>query len=545
MIQTIEELEELEERLSKERGETQKEINVCVGTTCLAIGADEIKKNLKECLAKKAAGHSCKVRQVGCNGLCAQGPLVMVNSTSGQDPEVIYQRVKPEDAERLSAVIAGEAKPETVKDLACETNIPFFTMQKKVVLENAGYINPDSLEDYIAHKGYNALFYALSRLSPEEVIEQVKASGLSGRGGGGYPTGLKWESVAKTISDKKYVICNGDEGDPGAFMDRAVMESDPHRVLEGMALCGYAVGADAGYIYVRAEYPVAVERLKRAIREAERNGLLGSKIAGTQFSFMAEVRLGGGAFVCGEATALIGSIEGNRGNPRQKPPHLSDRGLWAQPTVLNNVETFASVPPIMRNGGEWYAGFGTEGSKGTKVFALSGQVKQTGLVEVPMGITLRELIYDIGGGVENDRAFKAVQTGGPSGGCIPESLLDTPIAYETLKSIGSIMGSGGVIVMDETSSMVEVAKFFLEFCMTESCGKCVPCRVGTAQMYLLIDKFAKNKATEEDLTLLEELCETIKETSLCGLGQTAPNPVLSTLRYFRNEYLAGIKKEAK
>ena len=541
VLTTLEELEERAGELSAKHQEVADEINVCVGTTCMAFGGEEIKKNLTECLGKKE-GHSCRVHQVGCHGLCAKGPLVMVNSTSDAHEEVVYQRVKPEDAERLVDVIVGEKSAETVKDIECKTDIPFFTKQKKVVLENTGYIDPDSLEDYIVRKGYHALFYALTHLSPEEVIEQVKISGLSGRGGGGYPAGLKWESVAKTISDKKYVICNGDEGDPGAFMDRAVMESDPHRILEGMALCGYAVGADTGYIYARAEYPVAIARLKRAIKEAEKNGLLGNQIAQTPFNFHLEVRLGGGAFVCGEATALITSIEGNRGNPRQKPPHLSDHGLWGQPTVLNNVETYANVPPILRNGGEWFASFGTEKSKGTKVFALSGQVKQTGLVEVPMGMTLRELIFEIGGGIENDRAFKAVQTGGPSGGCIPAEHLDLPIDYDSLKAIGSIMGSGGIIVMDETSSMVEVAKFFLEFCMTESCGKCVPCRVGTVQLHNLLGKFASKTATTEDLKLLEELCKMIKETSLCGLGRTAPNPVVSTLRYFKDEYLAGIKE---
>ncbi|MDR3347503.1 MAG: SLBB domain-containing protein [Helicobacteraceae bacterium] len=545
MIQTLEELEELAQELNEKRAETPEEINVCVGTTCLAIGSEAIKKNLEEYLSKHDSGSGCKVRQVGCKGLCARRPLVMNNAVDGSHNEVLYQRVKPEDAERIAKVVTKEAPIESVKDIVCNTDIPFFTKQHKIVLENAGYIDPDSLEDYIAHNGYHALFYALAHLSPEEVIEQVKVSGLRGRGGGGYPAGLKWESVAKTISDRKYVVCNGDEGDPGAFMDRSVMESDPHRVLEGMALCGYAVGAEFGYIYVRAEYPVAVARLKRAIKEAEKNGLLGNKIAQTPFSFHVEVRLGGGAFVCGEATALITSIEGNRGNPRQKPPHLSDRGLWGQPTVLNNVETYANIPPIMRNGGAWYAQFGTENSKGTKVFALTGQVKETGLVEVPMGMTLRELIFEVGGGIEDDRPFKAVQTGGPSGGCIPPEHLDKPIDFESLKQIGSIMGSGGVIVMDETSSMVEVAKFFLEFCMTESCGKCVPCRVGTVQLHNLVDKFSKNEATEQDLELLEDLCKMIKATSLCGLGQTAPNPVLSTLRYFKEEYLAGIKKDTK
>ncbi|MDR1451736.1 MAG: SLBB domain-containing protein [Helicobacteraceae bacterium] len=545
MPQTLEELEELAKTLQEKRAEIKKEINVCLGTNCLAIGNDKTKQSLAELLANKANAEGYKVKPVGCHGLCAQGPLVMVNDVAGESEEIVYEKVKNSDAQRLIDAITGDKPEESVADLRCKTDIPFFTKQKKVVLENAGVINPDSLDDYVLNKGYHALFYALTHLSPEETIEQVKISALRGRGGGGYPTGLKWESVAKAISDKKYVICNGDEGDPGAFMDRAVMESDPHRVLEGMAICGYAIGADQGFIYVRAEYPVAVDRLRRAIKDAERNGLLGQKIAGTPFSFSVEIRLGGGAFVCGEATALITSIEGNRGNPRQKPPHLSDRGFDGQPTVLNNVETFANIPPILRNGGEWYAGFGVEKSKGTKVFALTGQVKHTGLVEVPMGMTLRELIFEIGGGIDGDKKFKAVQTGGPSGGCIPESLLDQSIDYESLKAVGSIMGSGGVIVMDESSSMVDVAKFFLEFCMTESCGKCVPCRVGTAQLHNLLDKFTKKEASENDLKLLEELCYMIKETSLCGLGQTAPNPVLSTLKYFKEEYIAGLKKDSE
>ncbi len=543
MIQSVEELESYAQQLRQARAEVQEEINVCMGTTCLAIGAEAIKEDLEACLAKKSSGRSCKVRPVGCNGLCAQGPLVMINATDESHCETIYEKVKPEDAQRIIDCTTGTGEA-CVKDITCQVDIPFFTRQKKIVLENAGYIDPDSLEDYIAADGYQALFEALSHMSPEEVINQVRTSGLRGRGGGGYPAGLKWDSVAKAVSEQKYVICNGDEGDPGAFMDRAIMESDPHRILEGMALCAYAVGASEGYIYVRAEYPLAVERLNRAIKQAEKNGLLGAKIAQTPFSFHVEVRLGGGAFVCGEATALITSIEGNRGNPRQKPPHLSDHGLWGQPTVLNNVETFANIAPILRHGGEWYAQFGTEKSKGTKVFALSGQIKHTGLVEVPMGMSLRELIYEVGGGIEADRAFKAVQTGGPSGGCIPADQLDLPIEYESLKAIGSIMGSGGIIVMDETSSMVEVARFFVEFCMSESCGKCVPCRVGTVQLYNLLSKFVNKEATDVDLALLEDLCEMIRATSLCGLGQTAPNPVVSTLHYFKEEYLAGMKDRA-
>lgn len=412
--------------------------------------------------------------------------------------------------------------------------------ERRVVLENVGVIDPESIEDYIANGGYMSLFRALDEMSPKEIIEEVKISGLRGRGGGGYPTGLKWESVSKVISEQKYIICNGDEGDPGAFMDRAIMESDPHRVLEGMAIAGYACGANRGYIYVRAEYPIAVERLNRAIKQATKLGILGENIAHSGFNFSIEIRLGAGAFVCGEATALIASIEGGRGNPRQKPPHLSDHGLWGKPTVLNNVETLANIAPIIKNGGAWFRAIGTENSSGTKVFALTGHIKNTGLVEVEMGTTLRELIFDIGGGVENGRKFKAIQSGGPSGGCIPEHLLDLQVDYESLKSAGSIMGSGGLIVIDEGSNMVEIARFFMDFCRSESCGKCTPCRVGTTELTVLLDKFIKKEATRSDFELLKEMCNMVKSTSLCGLGQTAPNPVLSTIRYFEDEYLAGI-----
>ncbi len=377
-------------------------------------------------------------------------------------------------------------------------------------------------------------------MNSAQVIDQVTKSGLRGRGGAGFPTGLKWGTVAKARGDRKFVICNADEGDPGAFMDRSVLESDPHRVLEGMAIAGYAVGATQGYIYVRAEYPLAVKRLKDAIKQAERHGLLGNSIFGTKFSFTIEVRLGAGAFVCGEETALIASVEGRRGQPRPRPPFPAERGLWDCPTLINNVETFANIPPIIRNGGEWFAGIGTEKGKGTKVFALAGAVQNTGLIEVPMGITLREIIFDIGGGIPNGKKFKAVQTGGPSGGCIPEQFLDMPVDYDSLMKAGSIMGSGGMIVMDETSCMVDVAKFFMEFCMTESCGKCVPCRVGTKQMYQLLCKISDGRATEADQMMLEELCDVVKNTSLCGLGMTAPNPVVSTLRYFRDEFMAHI-----
>lgn len=432
---------------------------------------------------------------------------------------------------------------ENPKVPSSDRESPFYTKQRRIVLENEGIIDPEDIEDYIAHEGYFSLFRALDEMTPKEVIEEIKKSALRGRGGGGYPTGLKWESVSKVISEQKYIICNGDEGDPGAFMDRAVMESDPHRVLEGMAIAGYACGANKGYIYVRAEYPIAVERLQKAIKQALKLEVLGENIAHSGFSFNIEIRLGAGAFVCGEATALIASIEGGRGHPRQKPPHLSDYGLWGKPTVLNNVETLANIAPIIKNGGEWFRGIGTQTSSGTKVFALTGHIKNTGLVEVAMGTTLRELIFDIGGGVVDGREFKAIQSGGPSGGCIPRHLLDLQVDYESLKSAGSIMGSGGLIVIDDSANMVEIARFFMDFCANESCGKCTPCRVGTTELTLLLDKFIAKKATKKDFELLKKMCEVVKNTSLCGLGQTAPNPVLSTIRYFEDEYLAGINTD--
>ncbi|MCE9614343.1 MAG: NADH-quinone oxidoreductase subunit NuoF [Lentisphaerae bacterium] len=505
-------------------------LNVCMAAGCQSCHGDKVLKALQaEVASRKLEG--VEVRGVGCLGLCAEGPLVLV------DPEhVLYQRVQAEDAADIVAALGG--KP--VKRLVCSLETPFFKRQKFIVLENSGKINPERLEDYVAHRGYEALATCLTERQPPEVVAEVLASGLRGRGGAGFPTGLKWQMVAKAAGPKKYIICNGDEGDPGAFMDRSVLESDPHRVLEGMALAGYAVGADHGYVYVRAEYPLAVKRLNNAIKQAQKAGLLGPSICDTAFTFNVEVRLGAGAFVCGEETALIASVEGRRGQPRPRPPFPAEAGLWGCPTLINNVETFANIPPIMREGGKWFAGIGTEKSKGTKVFALAGRVCNTGLIEVPMGITLREIIFDIGGGIPEGRKFKAVQTGGPSGGCIPEQFLDMPVDYDSLAKVGSIMGSGGMIVMDESSCMVDVAKFFMEFCRTESCGKCVPCRVGTAQMHNLLSSICAGTATMDDLALLERLCDTVKFTSLCGLGQSSPNPVLTTLRYFRHEYLAHI-----
>jgi bidirectional [NiFe] hydrogenase diaphorase subunit len=449
---------------------------------------------------------------------------------------IIYHKVTPEDA---PAIVQGLVSTP-VERLICPPDLPFFKRQMKIVMENSGTIDPERIEDYIAVGGYQALIKALTEMSPSEVIEEVTKSGLRGRGGAGYPTGLKWSTVAKANGARKFVICNANEGDPGAYMDRTILESDPHRVLEGMAIAAYAVGAQQGFIYVRAEYPLAIKRLRTAIRQAERLNLLGNNILGTTFSFSVELRIGAGAFVCGEETALMASIEGKRGTPRPRPPYPAEYGLWGYPTLINNVETFANIPPIIRNGGEWFAKIGTERSKGTKVFALAGRVVNTGLIEVPMGITLREIVFDIGGGIPEGKRFKAVQTGGPSGGCIPEQFLDLPVDYESLTKVGSIMGSGGMIVMDETSCMVDVAKFFVEFCMSESCGKCVPCRVGTAHLYELLRRITAGEGTTRDLELLEELCDLVKSASLCGLGQTAPNPVLSTLRYFRHEYEAHI-----
>ncbi len=539
MIRSLEELQELAEKKRCDDEACKEELRVCIGSTCLSLGAEAIQKELDSGVKARGLEKRCRVKGVGCNGLCAAGVLVsQVNKASGT--EILFESITESDAKALLDAYETGAVLESKRS---DTTRAFFTKQKKIVLENAGYIDPDDIEDYIAHQGYAALFDTLTNALPGEVLDEVKLSGLRGRGGGGYPTGLKWESVAKVESEVKYIVCNGDEGDPGAFMDRAIMEADPHRILEGMALAGYACGAEQGYIYVRAEYPMAVEKLNRAIKQARQLGILGRHIADSGFSFDVEVRLGGGAFVCGEATALITSIEGNRGHPRQKPPHLSDSGLWNAPTVLNNVETFANIPPIIRNGGAWYRGFGTEKSPGTKVFALTGQIVNTGLVEVPMGMSLREIIEEIGGGIPDGKKFKAVQTGGPSGGCIPEQHMDTPVDYDSLKSLGSIMGSGGMIVMDEDSSMVEVARFFMEFCQSESCGKCAPCRVGTTELSKILGKFSRKEATARDLDQLRDLCEVVKETSLCGLGQTAPNPVTSTLKYFESEYLDAIRKE--
>ena len=475
------------------------------------------------------------VKRVGCLRLCAGGPLVEIPE-SGQLFEAV-DPTSPESVDRVVDALDGrEGGRQTADD-------PFFARQVRIVLANSGIVDPEDLDDYVAHGGYKALTQAVTTMRPYEVLEEVVHSGLRGRGGAGYPTGLKWRTVAKSASPEggKFVICNADEGDPGAFMDRSVLESVPQQVLEGMAIAGYAVGANKGYIYVRAEYPLAVKRLRLAIRQAERAGLLGANIADTAFSFDVDIRIGAGAFVCGEETALIASVEGRRGTPRPRPPFPAQSGLWERPTLINNVETLANIPAILRNGATWYRAIGTPKSAGTKVFALAGRVVNTGLIEVPMGVSLRDIVFEIGGGIIGGAEFKAVQTGGPSGGCIPAADLDMSVDYESLAQAGSIMGSGGMIVMDETSCMVDVAKYFMDFCRDESCGKCVPCRVGTVQLYNLLEKISHGEAQLEDLNTLERLAEMVKSTSLCGLGQSAPNPIFSTLRYFRDEYLSHIE----
>ncbi len=524
----IEELEQIAESVRLENAKYDHEINVCMGTGCLSQHSDKLKDALNKAI--EGSGKKAFVRRTGCMGLCAAGPLVLV------DPEeTLYRQVQPSHAEAVVAALGGEP----VAALQCDLR-EHFDQQVHVVLENSGHIDPEKIDDYISRDGYKALVKVLTEMEPTDVIKEITDSGLRGRGGGGYPTGLKWGTVAKAGGDLKYVICNGDEGDPGAFMDRSVLESDPQRVLEGMAIAAYAVGATKGFVYVRAEYPLAVSRLSACLRDARRRGLLGNNICNTPFNFDVEIRLGAGAFVCGEETALIASIEGKRGTPKPRPPYPAVSGLWGRPTLINNVETFANIAPIIRNGAKWFTGMGSERSKGTKVFALTGKITNTGLVEVPMGISLRKIIEGIGGGVPGGHTFKAVQTGGPSGGCIPAELLDIGISYDALLSVGSMMGSGGMIVMDDTSCMVNVARFFIEFCMTESCGKCIPCRAGTAQMHTLLTRICEGHGSMEDLDLLVDLGGTIRETSLCGLGMSAPNPVLSTLRYFRNEYIEHI-----
>jgi len=526
-------LDELHEIAAQEREDSKrfsKCLHVCVAAGCLSQRSDQVLVALETEVKKRGMDQQCQVKGVGCMGLCAAGPLLR------SEPQHIYYRgLTPDHPEILNAILDNlDGKP--VPEFALSPDIPFFAAQRKIVLENCGEIDPEHIEQYIAASGYEALLNAVANRTPDDVVQEVIRSGLRGRGGGGYPTGLKWSMVAKAPGPQKYVICNADEGDPGAFMDRSVLESDPHRVLEGMAIAAYAVGATKGYIYCRAEYPLAVKRLRIAIRQAERMGLLGKRIGDSDFGFEIEIRLGAGAFVCGEETALIASVEGRRGVPRPRPPFPAYSGLSRSATLINNVETFANIAPILRNGGAWYASIGTEKSKGTKVFALVGDVNNTGLIEVPMGIKLRDLVFTLGGGMVGNHRFKAVQTGGPSGGCIPEQFLDMSVDYESLMAAGSIMGSGGMIVMDDTACMVDVAKFFMDFTRDESCGKCIPCRVGTTQLHGILERIAEGRGRMEDLDTLERLGRMVKRTALCGLGQTAPNPVSSTLRYFRHEY---------
>lgn len=520
---------------------------ICSGAACLSSGEEVVKNKLDTLIKEKNLENDVKIIETGCMGPCQYGPVMIVYPDGSYYINLTEDKVEKIVNEHF---IKGRPvkeflweTPEARKKVEEKKIVPFFEKQLKIVLSNCGNIDPENIDEYIGTGGYEALGKVLTEMTPEQVIDIVTKSGLRGRGGAGFPTGLKWKFAREAKGDEKYIICNGDEGDPGAFMDRSVCEGDPHAVLEGMAIAGYAIGANKGYIYIRAEYPLAVKRLQIALKQAKKYGLIGKNILETGFNFDIEIRMGAGAFVCGEETALIASIEGKRGQPRPKPPFPAQKGLWGKPTVINNVETLANIRHIILNGPEWFASFGTEKSKGTKVFALSGKVKNTGLVEVPIGITLRELIFDIGGGIPNGKKFKAVQIGGPSGGCIPEEHLDTPIDYESLTSLGAIMGSGGLIVLDEDNCMVSMAKFFLEFTVDESCGQCIPCRVGLKQMYNILDKITKGHGTIEDVEKLEELAKTVKTTSLCGLGQTAPNPVLSTLRYFKDEYLEHIKEK--
>lgn len=550
-MKTLEEIHQIREQKRKELGlrvnikadTREKHILVCRGTGCTSSKSPEIIENFRKIIDEKGI-QNVRVIQTGCFGLCAKGPIVII-----RPEDTFYAMVTPDDCREI--IEKHIEKGEIVERLLCKDvdntmvnrldELNFYKKQKRIALKNCGIIDPEQIDEYIAFDGYKALEQVLTSMSPDEVINEVTESGLRGRGGAGFPTGKKWLFTKQAEGDQKYVVCNADEGDPGAFMDRSILEGDPHSVLEAMEIAGYSVGADKGYIYVRAEYPIAVQRLQVAIDQAREYGLLGKNIFGTDFSFDIEIRLGAGAFVCGEETALLESIEGRRGQPRVKPPYPANSGLWGKPTLINNVETYANITRIILNGAKWYASIGTEKSKGTKVFALGGNVNNIGLVEVPMGTTLREIVFDIGGGIPNGREFKAAQTGGPSGGCIPKEHLDTPIDYESLSNIGSMMGSGGLIVMDDSKCMVNIAKFYLDFTVSESCGKCTPCRIGTKRMLEILDRMCEGKADEDDLYKLEKLALNIKKSAICGLGQTAPNPVLSTLKYFRDEYMEHIK----
>ena len=555
-MKTIEELNkirvekraELDLRKNTNADTREKHILVCNGTGCTSSKSPEILENFKKVIEEKGLTN-VRVIKTGCFGLCAKGPIVII-----RPEDTFYAMVKPEDCEEIiqSHIIEGKV----VERLLCKDidgtkvtkldDLTFYKKQKRIALKNCGVINPEEIDEYIAFDGYRALARVLIEMSQDEVIDTIDKSGLRGRGGAGFPTGKKWKLTKEAEGKTKYVVCNADEGDPGAFMDRSILEGDPHAVLEAMEIAGFAIGAEKGYIYVRAEYPIAVQRLQIAINQARDYGILGKNIFGTNFNFDIEIRLGAGAFVCGEETALLESIEGKRGQPRVKPPYPAESGLWGCPTLINNVETYANVAQIILKGADWFSGVGTATSKGTKVFALGGNVNNVGLVEVPMGTTLREIVFDIGGGIPNGREFKAAQTGGPSGDCIPKEHLDTPIDYESLKEIGSMMGSGGLIVMDDTKCMVCLAKFYLEFTVSESCGKCTPCRIGTKRMLEILEKLCNGEGTEYDIYRLEKLAVNIKKASICGLGQSAPNPVISTLKYFREEFRQhAIEKECK
>ncbi len=531
-------------------------IYCCHSTGCKSSGSDEIMDLIREALEDHDLEDKVRIVATGCMGLCAQGPLVRVEIKGQKD--VLYKRLEPLVARLIvtehivPALKLAEGEefqvPEFLQKHTLSLELPFFKKQEKVVLKDAGNLDPEDIQEYIAHGGYLALEKVLKTMKPSEVIDEIKKSGLRGRGGGGFSTGMKWEIASKTPTvDEKFIICNGDEGDPGAYMDRSILEGNPHAVIEGMMIAAYAIGATDGWFYVRAEYPLAVERLEKAIKACKKTRLLGNNIMGTDFSFNIDVRLGAGAFVCGEETALIRSIEGNRGTPRPRPPYPTDKGLWNKPSCVNNVETLANVASIILKGADWFSSFGTETSKGTKVFALTGQVEHSGLIEVPMGISINEIVNEIGGGVPSGKKLKAVQTGGPSGGVIPADKLDLPVCYEELKKVGSIMGSGGMIVMDDSSNMVDIANFYLDFTVDESCGKCAPCRIGGKQMLLLLEKINKGKGTKEDIADLKRIATAMQKASLCGLGQTAPNPVLSTLRFFEDEYLEKVNapKETK
>ena len=537
--------QELDLRVNVNSDTREKHILVCKGTGCTSSKSPKIIETFRKILEEKNITN-VRVIQTGCFGLCSKGPIVII-----RPEETFYMQVKPEDCEEIINSHICEGKK--VERLLCKDidgtvvdrldELSFYKKQERIALQNCGLINPEEIDEYIAFDGYKALEKALTEMTPDTVIETMINSGLRGRGGAGFPTGKKWSFAKVEENEQKYIICNADEGDPGAFMDRSILEGDPHCVLEAMAIAGYAIGANQGYIYVRAEYPIAVERLRIAIAQAREYGILGDNVLGTGFKFDVDIRLGAGAFVCGEETALLESIEGRRGQPRLKPPYPASKGLFGKPTVINNVETLANVPKIILKGAEWFNTIGTEKSKGTKVFALGGNVNNVGLVEVPMGTTLREIVFDIGGGIPNNRNFKAAQTGGPSGGCIPVEHLDTPIDYESLASIGSMMGSGGLIVMDDTKCMVDIARFYLDFTVSESCGKCTPCRIGSKRLLELLTKMCEGKAEEEDLEKLEKLANSIRKSAICGLGQTAPNPVLSTLKYFREEYVEHVSEK--